>query len=273
MTSEKALRLYGERGLLHPRREHGGSPRLYDDEQTERARRVVLLRRLDIPIEGVRRVLEADDPTHVFDELWSSRRSAAAELDAVAEYVRSRLAGRRALQLRTPQCRELSDRIVASSSGVATLAELSAVIPLLTQRVFAHLVEQDIPVTDAVFVQYHERATEQFPARVDVCVPIAHAVTPAAGVNVALDPAHVEAYIPVTRAEMRDQSLLVLLHDQLSSGATGIEPCGSNREVYYRDPEIPAESDIVADIAVPTAATARTDRMQEASGTPTADVF
>lgn len=252
MTSEKAIRLYGERGLLHPRRDREGAPRLYDGEQFERARRIVLLRRLDIPLASIRELLDSSEPMRVFDAVWSERRRAAAELDVVAEYVRSRLTGDE-LALRTPRRRKVADRIIASASGSATLPELPQVIPHLTHTVFAHLIEQDVPVIDALFVRYHERATEDYPARISLCVPIARTIVPAAGVEVEMDPAHDEAYIPLNRAEMQDQPLLVLLHDQLSSGASGLRPRGPNREVYYRDPEHLSDEDIVADVAVPVA--------------------
>lgn len=55
-----ALRYYDTKGLLHPtvRNQGGRKEWLYDDEAVRRARRILLLRRIGIPVESIAAVLD-----------------------------------------------------------------------------------------------------------------------------------------------------------------------------------------------------------------------
>ena len=55
-----ALRYYDRKGLLHPtvRNSEGRKEWLYDDEAVRRAKRIVLLRRIGIPVESIAKVIE-----------------------------------------------------------------------------------------------------------------------------------------------------------------------------------------------------------------------
>lgn len=58
-----ALRYYDRKGLLHPtvRNPQGRKEWLYDDEAVRRAKRILLLRRIGIPVESIAEVIEKDD--------------------------------------------------------------------------------------------------------------------------------------------------------------------------------------------------------------------
>ena len=58
-----ALRYYDRKGLLHPtvRNPGGRKEWLYDDEAVRRAKRILLLRRIGIPVESIVFVLEKVD--------------------------------------------------------------------------------------------------------------------------------------------------------------------------------------------------------------------
>lgn len=58
-----ALRYYDNKGLLHPtvRSQGGRKEWLYDDEAVRRARRILLLRRIGIPVESIAAVLDKVD--------------------------------------------------------------------------------------------------------------------------------------------------------------------------------------------------------------------
>ena len=55
-----ALRYYDSKGLLHPtvRNSEGRKEWLYDDEAVRRAKRILLLRRIGIPVESIAIVIE-----------------------------------------------------------------------------------------------------------------------------------------------------------------------------------------------------------------------
>ena len=58
-----ALRYYDNKGLLHPtvRNQKGRKEWLYDDEAVRRAKRILLLRRIGIPVESIAAVLDKVD--------------------------------------------------------------------------------------------------------------------------------------------------------------------------------------------------------------------
>ena len=58
-----ALRYYDRKGLLHPtvRNPQGRKEWLYDDEAVRRAKRILLLRRIGIPVEEIAAVMEKED--------------------------------------------------------------------------------------------------------------------------------------------------------------------------------------------------------------------
>ena len=58
-----ALRYYDRKGLLHPtvRNSEGRKEWLYDDEAVRRAKKIVLLRRIRIPVESIVLVIEKVD--------------------------------------------------------------------------------------------------------------------------------------------------------------------------------------------------------------------
>ena len=58
-----ALRYYDQKGVLHPtvRNPEGRKEWLYDDEAVRRAKRILLLRRIGIPVESIALVIEKAD--------------------------------------------------------------------------------------------------------------------------------------------------------------------------------------------------------------------
>ena len=58
-----ALRYYDRKGLLHPtvRNSEGRKEWLYDDEAVRRAKRILLLRRIGIPVESIELVIDKVD--------------------------------------------------------------------------------------------------------------------------------------------------------------------------------------------------------------------
>ena len=58
-----ALRYYDRKGLLHPtvRNPQGRKEWLYDDEAVRRAKRILLLRKIGIPVEEIAAVMEKED--------------------------------------------------------------------------------------------------------------------------------------------------------------------------------------------------------------------
>jgi len=94
--SPKALRLYGELGLVVPARiDPDSGYRLYREEQVEQARLVGLLRRLDMPLATIAQVLPLDGPeaAKAVAGWWAGVEAATDERRGLVDYLQVRLRG------------------------------------------------------------------------------------------------------------------------------------------------------------------------------------
>ena len=234
-VSEKAVRLYADRDLLHAKRGAGGK-RLFDETQLHRAKLIALLRSLDISLGEVGVILDAADPVGEFDRVWGSHRADGETASAASEYVRVRLGGQCVLPAGlSTQTREVSERVLLTMPGRATLPEMSAVIPELTSRIFSYLTEHDVRLDGPIHLDVRSRASETYPAELLLCAPVPAPIRPGLGMAIILDPAHHEVFVALTQEEADDQRLIVAVHDFLSMahGETSASPrVGHNREVY-----------------------------------------
>jgi len=252
--SEKAVRMYVDRGLLRADRDPVTGARSFPPGEVDVARRIGLLRGLDVPLADVASVLRADDPVAAFDALWSERRRAGDRDAAAAEYVRAVLGGAGAPPAGTRVAfRDVPERLLLALPAAATLPEIPGVLRAATQALFAHLTAADVPLAGPVHAEIASRATETFPAALRVCVPVPGPLRPAVGQQLVVDPAHREAVVGLDQAQADDQALLVAVHDHLSTGSyDGPPPAGDNREVY-----LPAfgtgAPGVVLEVAVPVA--------------------
>jgi DNA-binding transcriptional MerR regulator len=95
--SLKALRLYGERGVLVPSRvDQASGYRYYDTAQLDQARLVVMLRQLQLPLAAVRELLACDpaDAATRIAEHWRDAEAAHGERRELADYLVNRLRGK-----------------------------------------------------------------------------------------------------------------------------------------------------------------------------------
>jgi DNA-binding transcriptional MerR regulator len=96
--SVKALRLYGELGLLPPASvDPQTGYRSYSVEQVERAESIRLLRRLELPLDEIAAILAADDPTRTRELLLGHQRrmaTRAVEVRAVLQGLQPLLDGK-----------------------------------------------------------------------------------------------------------------------------------------------------------------------------------
>jgi len=253
--SEKAVRLYADRGLLIARRDAGGR-RLFGPDQVRRARTIALLRAVDVPLVDVAQILDDDAPSRRFDAMWAARRDSVAAKEEYSAYVRSALVGAPALpDGLTVQRRSVADRVVLGIDGAALLDEIPVVLPRLTGELFSALSKASAPVTDAVFVEILSRTTESSAGALRACAPFGGTITPPAGMAITLDPAHDEIFVALDQARAEQSPILVAVHDFLAS-THGDERTGPNREVYL--PSFgTAQEGAVMQVAVPVAPTGR----------------
>jgi DNA-binding transcriptional MerR regulator len=231
--SEKAVRLYTERGLLTASRADGTGWRSYDRTQAVRARTIALLRGLGLSLAEVAAVLDEQDRVAAFDARWAAHRRATRELVGAAEYVRSVLAGQPVLDVEV-RVRAVPERLVLTREVHARLQDLAEVIPATTQLLFGELGDADNELAGAPFVEYHERATEHLPARIGVGVPILRLQKPAPGTRLLTDPERLEAFVSLDQGHADTQPFVVAVHDYLSASAFDdrYRHAGDNRDVF-----------------------------------------
>lgn len=245
--------MYADRGLLMARRVGGDARRMLAVDQVPRARLIRLLRGVGLSLGEVCLVLGSSDPVAEFDGLWSERRSSLSESLTAGEYARSVLGGSPRLDVGV-HLREVPERLILGTARVATLDELPQVLPEATEALFDVLRSAGEDLAGPPFVEYHERATEGYAARITCWVPVAGVVRPAQGFVLRTDAAHSEGFAELDSRTALDQRRLVLIHDFLSHGRALIThaPVGDNREVY-----LPAwgtgSTGPVMEVAVPVA--------------------
>jgi DNA-binding transcriptional MerR regulator len=231
--SEKAVRLYADRGLLTADRD-ANNHRVFAYDQVERARRIALLRSLDLSLVEVRSIIDSEDAPRAFDRLWDARRSGAAHAEDVGAYARSVLADTPPLPGNLHVLsRDLPSRAVLCIRGEARLSEIASVLPTLTGRLLNALTDAGAPLAGPLYVEFYSRVTGTFAAELRVCAPFAgEAIRAVAGMEIAIDSAHTERFVGLRQGEADDQSLVVAVHDYLS-GNHGSFRLGPNREIYY----------------------------------------
>ena len=254
----KAVRLYDERGLLHPARTSEGW-RLFDRTQVDRARLIALLRSLGAPLGVVAELLDADDtsaPTDpggvlgAFDRWWAQEQATHAGRAPLAELVRRRLAGEDLPALAAAR-REVPEQLVLTVTCRTDAAGLPDALRRSAGTLFEQLTPDD--VAGPVFTVYRGRVTPDGDGEVETCVPVVAPLRPARGSVLRVEPAATLAVVTVPGPpDAVGFARMVEVHDALSSGrftldgAGGAEPCGSNREITY-----PPHEEQRTDVAVP----------------------
>ncbi|MER6363012.1 MerR family transcriptional regulator [Kitasatospora sp. NPDC001527] len=252
--SPKALRLYGERGLLPPAHvdPHTGFRR-YGLAQVERARRIALLRAVGMPLALIAAALDADgdESARLLDAYWREQERTHTARREAAGYARAVLTGR------SPTVYEIAERDVPEQKVLftrrhVTIADLPAFLGEASEQLLAHLRSTDACLSGPLFAIYHGVVSEDSDGPVEVCAPTANTVEPAGPIGVRIEPAHREAYTELTRAHP-GFAAMATVHDAVVAwlGEHGYARSASNREVYYPNHLTAADGEHIADVAVP----------------------
>lgn len=263
--SPKALRLYDRQGLLAPAHvDPATGYRYYRPEQVERARTVVLLRRLDMPLADIAAVvgLDGERAARAVGEHWARAEERFAAQRTLVDYLRGRLSGRSPAVYGTFDIRTVDtpETFVLAERRHVFTDELPDWIDASLGRLEA-AARSCGGVTGAPFVLYHAEVTEDSDGPAEVCVPVAD---PAAArvwaaeqgrawdVRARVEPAHRLAYTRITKAQVVYPQIIAA-YDAVEEwlkreGLTSTGPC---REVYFAEWDTAGPEDQVCDIAYP----------------------
>ncbi|MFE6869073.1 MerR family transcriptional regulator [Kitasatospora sp. NPDC057692] len=251
--SPKALRLYGERGLLPPAHVDPRTGfRRYGLAQVERARRIALLRAVGMPLARIAAVLDPDgDAPRLLDAYWHEQESAHRARREAVGYARAVLTGRTSTMYEIAE-RDVPERKVLRIQRHVTLAELPAFLGDASERLLAHLRTAGACLSGPLFAIYHGVVSEDSDGPVEVCAPTATTVEPAGPIGVRIEPAHREAYTELAKSHP-GFAAMATVHDAVLAwlGDHGHARSASNREVYYPNFPTAAPDDHVVDVAIP----------------------
>lgn len=252
--SSKALRLYERLGLLVPAQvgEDNGY-RHYRESQLEAARLVAMLRRLDMPLAQIAKVVAAPekDAAALVQSYWEDVERRAASQRELARHLSIQLSGEEgSYDMYEVQEREVPEQVVLTEQRHVTADELPEWIPAAGHRLM-RAAEEHGGHSGPMFVVYHGEVSQDSDGPVEVCVPVAE--NGSGEVASRVEPAHSEAYVRITKAQVGFPQILSA-YDAVTRwiGSRGLilETCAP-REIYFADWDAAGPDDEVCDVAYP----------------------
>ena len=251
--SHKALRLYAELGLLPPAWiDPVTGYRFYRPDQADRARLIGLLRRLDMPLARIGRVLELSGPDAAREvaAFWAEAEAAAAVKRRLVAYLERHLEDR-GEPMYDVLIRHVPEQSVATLQRSLTVGDLPAFIEEGFDRLQAALRDAGAERAGAFFVVYHGEVNDDSDGPVELCLPFRGEMGGGGAVIVRNEPQHREAFTTITRSQVEFPGILDA-YAAVEGWITreGRELAGPPREVYFADGDVPAEEPF-CDIAFP----------------------
>lgn len=253
--SAKALRLYAANGLLVPSRiDDTTRYRRYHEDQLRDARLIRLLRRADVPLALVGKILAVPRAERQAlidtyrDEVERTIRYRLQLLDHLSQTIAG---GKETYPMFDIKTREIPEQTVLTEQSYVNAAELRDWI------VQAGLRQLDAAATiggqvGPSLVIYHGDVSEDSNGPVEVALPIAAQRADQVTVPIRIEPAHREVYVTITRAQVRFPDILSA-YDAVERWISDNNQtvAGSAREVYFADPSTGDEDELIADVAFP----------------------
>lgn len=254
--SPKALRLYDLSGLLPPA---GVDPvngyRRYTVDQLERARRISLLRQLEMPLATVAEVLAGTDDEALarLDRWWQGQEASMRARRGTFEFLRGELtAGEPTTTTYPVSLREVAETKLATIQREVDQQALVATMISSQSEIMRHLTASGAEPGDEAWWIFHGVVTPDSEAPVEVCVPFTGTVDPAGPITIRIEPARTEAFCTITRDECIYPRIMVA-YDAVAGWVrrAGLTRVGGPREVYFADCQTAAGDDPYAHIAQP----------------------
>ena len=252
--SLKALRLYDELGLLRPAAvDESTGYRYYNDAQIERARLIGLLRRLEMPLERIGRVLIVS-PSEQVEEItryWREVESSVAVRQRLVAYLERYLEGRGDVMYQV-HTRQVPEQRVLTVSRHVTQPELVPFMMEAAGQLYSALEGTSAKTDSPWFAIFHGVVDADSDGPVEICLPFVGTIDAPAGMQVRIEPAHHEAFTTVDLEHTKFPDILEA-YDAVRGylEREGLEPTGSPREIYFTEPANLGPTDPFCDVAWP----------------------
>lgn len=255
--SAKALRLYAEHRILAPDSvDPVNGYRRYSPAQLRDARLVRLLRRSGMPLALVAQVMavpRVQRPALVVAFRAEVERDHRFRMQLLAHLVQTLDGGKEHYPMFEVKIREVDEQTMLTEQAYVTAAKLRDWIVEAGLRQL-HAAEQLGGQAGARLIIYYGEVTEDSDGPVEAALPIDSATAGEASLPTRVEPRHREAYVEVTRAQVRYPDI-ISAYDALEAWtqATGNVTAGAPREIYTADPSEGPDDEIVASVAYPIA--------------------
>lgn len=233
--SLKALRLYDRSGLLVPDDVDAGTGyRYYSPAQEVRARRISLLRRVEMPLAQIGALLAMPETRAAADALlawWAEQEQTLARRRGTVHYLVEQWRGAPTEPFDV-QTRRVPDRLIASITVNVVQAELIAALNDGAARLRAHLTEQPATFGAEWWALYHGVVSPDSDGPLEVCVPFTGHAAPAGPIAIRVEEAHTEAFTPITAAQCRYPRIRHAYDAVLRAAQQHGRLSGPTREIY-----------------------------------------
>jgi len=253
--STKALRLYDRRGLLTPADvDPDTGYRRYRESQLAKARLIVMLRRLNMPLADVAEIVTAPGPVgaDLLTSYWEAVERRLASQRELAAYLQARLRGEeRRPVLPDVRERDVPEQLVLAERRHIAVEHLSSWIGAAMTRLIKSAQRYGGPAA-APFVVYYGEINDDSDGPAEACVPIDRAHDASSDDAMRAEPAHREAYVTLRKAQVAFPQILSA-YDGVSAwiAAHGRTVTGAPREIYFADFRAANPGDEVCDVAFP----------------------
>jgi DNA-binding transcriptional MerR regulator len=254
--SPKALRLYGELGLLLPARVDPDSGyRFYREDQIEPARLVGLLRRLDMPLATIGELLELDgaEAAQALATWWEGVEAVRSERRGLVAYLQARLRGEE-YTVYDIDVRRLPERTLISINRHVDASGTDAFF----NEAFARLRAAGRGlqgIAGVPFLVFYGEVSEDSDGPIELCRPVGGTATarePGSDLGRRVEAAHDEAYIRLTLKEMGWPALLPACEAlERWTKENGREPAGAIRQLLIADQRTATPDTPVCDLSIP----------------------
>lgn len=251
--STKALRLYDEKGLLKPAHVDSATGyRYYELGQANRAEAVRILRSVDMPLDEIKSVLEADDAELAHKQLETHRMRLADRLAAderMLAYLESLMNRKQGIMPYTVQLEEVAPQLVAATRVRTSLSKIGDDIAMAFGTLVPALGAAGLDATGAPLIVYHEIIDDETDGDIEVCIPVGAEMVEAGAVYTrVLEGGPVAATVHQGRYEE-----IAPAYHTLAGWISehGRATAGPPREIYLNDPQMVQPDELLTRVEFP----------------------
>lgn len=251
--SVKALRHYDDIGILRPASVDAQSGyRYYRLGQANEAEAIRTLRSLDMPLDEIAAVLNADDPDVVAKTLEVHRARLAASIEEQRRrlaFISRLITGEEPVVPYTVETKTVQEQLVAALRRTTDLATVGATIAQGFPALFGAVVAAGQQPAGMPFIVYHDIIDEETDGDIELCIPVVTDFEPAGDVTCrSLEVATMASVVHKGPYDEVSPAYHVITAWMAEHGHA---PAGPPRELYLNDPTQVPESELLTEVQWP----------------------